>query len=199
MHFFILGAVTFVTSMATQASPIYGFVEVTDHRYLLHQDAETFEIQSANTEVSKTLGRLRTGDYLAFEGYISPAQRKAVIQSMDWVGLQRLLGFWKTRDKKLVEFSSFTTLKFHHGNPTEIFYRDRRPRSENDLISVSYRVAPSVGASWSLFIANQGNYKLGRMVFNDKEITISFFDSETGKITKTVTLQKVSNIKNAYR
>lgn len=199
MHSFILGAVTFVTSAAVQASPIFGFVEVIGHRYMLHQDAETFEIQSANNEVTKTLNRLRTGDYLAFEGYISPAQRKAVIQSMDWVGLQRLLGFWKTRDKKIIEVSSFTTMKFHQGNPTEIFYRERKPHYEGKGVNVSYRVAPSVGSSWSLFIANQGSYKLGRMLLSDKELTISFFDSETGKVTKTITLQKVSYTKNAYR
>ncbi len=184
--------------MAVHASPIYGFVEVTDHRYLLHQDAETFEIQSANSEVTKTLNRLRTGDYLAFEGYISPGQKKAVIQSMDWVGLQRLLGFWKTRDKKIIEVSSFTNMKFHQGNPTEIFYRDRKSRYENNGINVNYRVAPSVGTSWSLFISSQGKYKLGRMLLNDREITINLFDSETGKVTKTITLQKVSPTRNAY-
>lgn len=199
MFSLILGSVTFVTSIAAHASPIFGFVEVADHKYLLHQDAESFEIQSANNEVSATLNHLRTGDYLAFEGYISPAQRKAVIQSIDWVGLQRLLGFWKTSDRKLIEISSFTSMKFHQGNPTEVFFTGRRPRYETTSVNVSYRVAPSVGTSWSIFIANQGKYKLGRMLLDGKDMTINFFDSETGRVTKTVSLQKVPYIKNAYR
>jgi hypothetical protein len=198
MFSLVIGTVTFVTSMAVQASPIFGFVEITENRYLLHQEAETFEIQSTSLEVTNTLQRLRTGDYLAFEGYISPAQRKAIIQSIDWVGLQRLIGYWRTSDKKLVEFSSFTNMKFHQGNPNEIFI-DHRPRYEGNSLNVNYRVAPSVGTSWSFFLSNQGNVKVGKLVLFDRAMAISFFDNQTGRITKTVTLQKVPQLRNANR
>ncbi len=202
MFSIILGSVTLVTSMVSthiaNASPIFGYIQVTNEGILLRQEAgAVFEIQSANIDVSSGLARLRSGDFIAFEGYISPAQRKAVIQSIDWVGLQRLLGFWKTSDRKLVEFASFTALKFHQGKPTDVFYRPKKPRYNENVPTLSYRIAPSVGSTWSIFLSNQGSGKLGRLVLLDHTMTINFFDSETGRVIKTITLQKVPSIRNA--
>lgn len=196
----ILGSVTLVTSMMANASPIFGYIQIAEDGMHLRQETGTYEIQSANVDVSSGLARLRSGDFIAFEGQLSPGKKIAVIQSIDWVGLQRLLGYWRTSDRKLIEFASFTSLKFYSGNPTDVFYRPNRrtPRYESEVQTLSYRVAPSVGSSWSIFLSNQGQAKFGRLVLVDNSMTISFFDGNTGKITKTITLQKTVANRNAH-
>lgn len=178
---------------SAQASPIYGLLSVANDKLMLIQENQRFEIASASIDVDRDLARLSSGDFVALEGFYNISQKKIIVNSVDWVGLKKVLGHWKTADKKIIEFRDYTTLMLHNylrdGFPVK---HSVKPRTRDQSIEMNYRMAPGVGSSWTLFISDGKKLHMGRMNLAGANISIGFFDIETGKIIKTLKLSRQS-------
>lgn len=199
MRFIATNTLIVLASLNCWGAAIFGLVHVNERGLFLKHNSYLYQMQGATVDVSSDLSRLRTGDYVAFEGYIAPEHNKIFVQSVDWVGLGRILGNWKTGDGKVVSFDSFTLMSIRNHKPGEIFYNFQKSHLDSTTLKLSYRISPSVGSSWSLFLSdNKGNIKVGRILLLDKTLIISLYDAETGQISKTIQLSRQSFSSHAY-
>ncbi|MDZ4661896.1 MAG: hypothetical protein SGJ18_09805 [Pseudomonadota bacterium] len=176
------------------ASPIYGLLRAADEKFFIVQEKQIFEITSNSVEVDRDLARLSSGDFVALEGYFNVSQRKVFVNSVDWVGLKRILGSWKTSDKKVVEFQDFTVLMLHnYEHSTFPINQVNTSRNRTQPIPMSYRMAPGVGSSWTLFLSDGKKLHMGRVNLSGHNLAITFFNIDTGKIIKTLKLSRQSS------
>ena len=177
-----------------EASPIYGVLKVSDEKLYIVQEKQSFEITSASIEVDRDLARLSSGDYVALEGYYNVSHRRIFVNSVDWVGLKKILGFWTTADSRIVEFKDFTTLMLRNYERGAFPILQAHPtRVNTEVIQMDYRLAPGVGSSWTLFLSDGKKLHMGRMNLSGHNLSITFFNIETGKIIKTLKLLRKSS------
>lgn len=172
------------------ASPIYGLVQTINQRLYLRQNEDLYLIQAGSEDVANDLVRLSGGDFISFEGYFNPSKKAVRVQSIDWVGLKKLIGYWRSRENISLEFRDFTRLIVYDANVNDVFVRLYNKNLTRTTSLLNYRIAPGVGNTWSLFLSDEKIVKVGRLTVNGDTATINFFDSNTGKVIKTVLLQK---------
>lgn len=98
-----------------------------------------------------------------------------LLESVEFVGLRRLLGKWKSPDE-LVQFIDYNRMQFSIG-PKEL--------------RMSYALSPGVGDTWRIFVSAQDAVLLGSLEVRDETARIQIFDSETGSILKILPLTRV--------
>ncbi len=144
------------------------------------------EIQSTDFKTQTTLQNLQNGDLI--RATVSPSETPGVllVESIDFVGLNRLLGRWLTRPP----VSTQAIVDFHDFSNMTIFL----PGSETHF---QYAITPKNASSWRLFITDQSTVQLGELLIRDKTIEIHFFDPRTGQVQKRFFLEKIQSEQNS--
>lgn len=137
-----------------------------------------FTLNSPSTSTLIQIGRLEDGDLVSAGGVLDYTSRVALINSIEYVGLKKLLGRWYTSDR-IFEFSSFTDLHLYKPNPPNV-------------TNFRYSTAPSSGNDWTLFLSDTNNKRtvLATIRFSKTAATLKLIDSETGGIAETIRLTR---------
>lgn len=139
----------------------------------------TFQLRPSNPEVGEQLRRLENLDALRGTALISG--KSLILQSLDFVGLRRLMGDWKG-PSYLIQFHSFQELSLYTLNSSSALSRNR----------YKYALSPGgVNNQWKIFLTDENQVSLGTLtLLDEKQILITFYDSRSGEITRTVVLAK---------
>lgn len=160
--------------------------------YVAFQNGQTFFIDGKSQKVSparagtqsvqNSFQKLKNHDAISGQGkYINEV---LVIDSIEFVGLRRLLGVWQAPDA-VVNFTDFSTVSFFLPQPAAI------PETSATKVSFRYAVSPSLGSGWRVFFSSDDNVVLGLLTVNQTQAQIELFDPNTGDIGQTIQLEKV--------
>lgn len=105
---------------------------------------------------------LRTGDYIHFIGTQNPFSETIEIQSIEKVGLKRLLGVWLDGRGRLFDFSSFSQMSRYNPKKT----------SSRKWEHFEYEIHPNGVREWLLLLVNDSRVYAGKI----KEKSANVFD-----------------------
>jgi len=111
-------------------------------------------VKAGDTITRSALDKLMTNDYIICTGIYHGDQ--FYINSIQSVGIQRLLGKWISQVNDTYDFFSFSQLTL---TPNNNSLSDREPRS------FTYRITPSDNGQWSILFMNGHNVQVGNISY----------------------------------
>lgn len=148
----------------------------------------SYRIKGGSLEASQTLTRLQHGDQIFGLATVIETEKLVILEHVDYVGLQRMLGSWFTHDaNEIMSFRNHSELNVYAFTATE----QKNPPFVASEKQFRYTVAPSP-AGWVLFLSDDRKTIMGSLALRDTEATIRLFDSQTGEVTKILQLRKFS-------
>ena len=180
---FLLGIIlVLLTGSLTYAGSISGFI-------LVHQDQvslveistnQTYPVRITKVETLDSLKKMKNMDFIQGQGEI--INNEVLLDSIDFVGLQKLLGLWASNTNSFLDFKDFSKVVSY-----QAVFDMQLPRT-----SLHYSIAPSSGTDWKIFFTDSSAVLLASLVLVDQKATLKFYDLASGQITKTVELTRVS-------
>lgn len=195
----ILFVLTFVSSTwAVAVQPVVGTIERKGQDILLKSnDACSFyRIDSKSSDAQETLEKLATGDSLTASGLFDKETCVAVIESVDYVGLKRMLGNWISKEG-LISVHDFNTLSFYPETKSDLKLLQKKSSdfSITKPMQYKYSVTPSEGKVWVMFLSDAESTTFSTIQFNKDLAIMKLFDSDNGKVTKTLILTRRGTVK----
>ena len=189
----LLFVLTFAfTAMASASSALNGTV-VRKGQQVYLQGSGTCDLLLATTrnqDATAALQKLSDGDHVTATGTVDEASCTAAIENIDYVGLRRLLGKWYSKEG-LIEVHDFTRMSFYPVRDSII--------SANFAaitpVQYKYSVTPSEGKEWVLFLSDRMTTTFATIQFSKELAIMKLFDSDNGKITKVLILNKRGTLK----
>ncbi|MEZ0391003.1 MAG: hypothetical protein ACAH59_02230 [Pseudobdellovibrionaceae bacterium] len=175
----LLTSVFFVCSLA-RALNIRGFVYQDKNGYSLI-DPETLTsspILTKSRDVERELKKLANFDSLLGSGTFSEKEKSKALnlETIDFVALRRLLGFWKSADDSLVNFIDYQRVSF---------------TVKGSRVEYCYVMTPSNGKFWRILLTDQTSVVLGSVLVENDKAEIEIYDTDTGDTTQRFNLQRV--------
>ncbi|MFV8259238.1 hypothetical protein ACNQKP_15635 [Bdellovibrio bacteriovorus] len=179
---------------AHSARPISGTVERDASGVYLRADSSCvrYLIDTKSTDADISVRKLSTGDTLTASGVLDSSTCTAVIESVDYVGLRKMLGYWHSADG-LITVRDFNSLSFYPITLND--FQNGQSYSEVDPIVYRYSMTPSDGKDWVLFLSDSTSTTFATIRFNKSRATMKIYDSDTGNVTRTLYLNKWGNLK----
>lgn len=175
-------------------SQISGTIVKENSNYYLVAGGNCFRylIVPKNSDTAKTMVKLVTGDELKASGDLSGDTCEAKLSSIDFVGLQSLLGNWKT-DDGIYSIRNFNKLLFFPESGLQI----KNGQYHDIILPVTYHysIVPAHGKDWVVFLSDDQATQFATIRLNKNSATLKIFDSETGNIISQKHLSKWSSLK----
>lgn len=153
----------------------------------------------------KITTRLTTGDFVSIQAseVSSPQKNKTLnVISINYIGLNLLLGTWHDDDGVCYEFQNFTTLLIYNLNSTKDSSINSAKGSargacdtglnsnSSTVRKMNYFVNPDDN-DWFLLISDKSAQYVAELINkNDKTIQLNLFDEQTGAILSKVILRR---------
>ena len=189
--FFVL---TFCCSTwAIASNSVSGIIQRNGDAYYLRDEESgiVYQIESSSTEVADSLRKLSSGDLINGTGIVQYKSNRLILETIDYVGLRRMLGKWISNDG-LLQVKNFSEMKFYpHNSPTS-------PTPTGLVLSDSpitfrYSLTPADGKAWVLFLSDSSKTTFATIQINGANATLKTFDPDTGAVAKTLRLVKWGN------
>lgn len=166
-----------------------GYLKKTkDNTYLVVNRNSLVKIKNITPDVLAQLNNLKSGDLVSGFGNISESGRSVELSSIDFVGLQRLLGAWQTAEGDIVNFKTFTDVIF---NPKISLFS-----TLNKSSAYTYSLSPYNDSQWILYLTNDEGTFLCTLEIQNIHAIISVIDTVTNATMKTIELTKVFTTRN---
>jgi len=140
------------------------------------------------------LRQLHTNDFMAIQGTISADKKSVTIETVDRLGLQELLGAWRTDRWEVFEFKNYTHLElfipYTHDNGKSLTGATGFPSQTRSL---RYVVTPVGNTGFSIFLSDENDVRLGFLTIGYRRLVIEMTDSKTGQISERIQLVPVNN------
>jgi hypothetical protein len=182
---FLALMMTLVMSVSANAITISGTIRNDGDRspiYIATGSQTSFQAD-AKSDILALLHRLRTGDQITAQGSISSDGKKLVIDSVDRVGLQELLGAWRSSRWEIFEFRDFTSLNLYV--PTVV---DEGSASLVRTHSLKYVITPEQNDRYSIFMSDNMNVRMGFLEVTANKLTLTVTDPKTGQVSENISL-----------
>jgi hypothetical protein len=176
-----------LSALSAHAALYEGHVEKIKNRYYLTgtKDPKKYTLSGATPIVATYLNKLEAGDFVSIEGNRNGGSETLIVKSINYVGLQKVIGAWITEDMSdCYIFSSYTEFSIARriGNscidPNEDVY--------------NYFVSPS-SKKWILLISGQNDSYVGDIQISAlNRMEIKLYDSDNGSILRLLSLRKIA-------
>lgn len=196
MRFFVFVLSLLVSSAALSAQPILGTVgrDAAGFHLIVNKDQQCpkYTIETKSEEAISGVRKLSPGDNITASGILDSDSCHALIESIDYVGLKKLLGYWYSH-AGIFTIRDFNSLSFYPINTKNLengtLYRT------SDPINYRYSVTPSEGNEWVVFLSDRKSTTFATIQFVKQSAVMKLYDSDTGKITKILHLSKWGNLR----
>ncbi|MGZ3743846.1 MAG: hypothetical protein ACXVB1_14400 [Pseudobdellovibrionaceae bacterium] len=148
-----------------------------------------YQTHALNRNVEDNLKRFENGDFIIGSGVLDVVNKKINIESVDYVGLRRLLGSWRGTDGIMV-FKDFSTMSFTP-QLSDINENKIGNNITNYQKEFRYSMSPSDGNEWALFVSDDKGTSFATMEITKKSVIMKIYESESGKIVRTLTLGRL--------
>lgn len=179
---------TFFAQFAVASQAYSGFINKINSNYYFNaaNSTDSYQIVPLTQEVYKSLSRLSTGDAITGNGVLDLVHHSIALETVDFVGLRRLLGPWITEDG-VMTFRDFYNMTYRalNGRVTEFHYS----------------ISPSEGNEWMLFLSDSTHTILATLEFDSefglkpsnadkKHALMKIFESRSGRVLRTLKLER---------
>ncbi len=135
-----------------------------------------YKLKAQGAEVTATLSKLEEGDLISGFGQIDDNSKVASLQSLSFIGLKRLLGFWWT-SLGFAEIRTFSEMNFYSTIKT----------------SYQYSISPSTSPSWVIFLSDDQGVYYTSMDFQGASAEMKMYNPETGALIKTIDFTRINH------
>lgn len=146
-------------------------------------ETRVYRLVSSKSEVQRVLVRLNTDDAVVGSADIDSVKNVAQLQTLDFVGLRRIIGYWSgASNNSVVNFKNYSDMNVYsvgNGGGGRISKQFK------------YTLAPSNGNDWAFFLADASKTQVGLLDLRDQQATLRLFDPDTGEVTQVLRLQKL--------
>lgn len=142
------------------------------------EDKQIREILPSNVDVVNQLNKLDDRDFIVGTGEVRSG--KILLDSVDFVGLHRLLGVWMS-DSIMFNFRSFSLVNMSWGDEVNV----------GKTAQLNYSIAPTSFDSWQIFFSDVTQVQIATLTVDRQKARLDFYDKDTGEISKTYLLRKV--------
>lgn len=140
------------------------------------------------TVQEKLFGRLKVGDYMAFQAQKTTKKNYYSLTSVDYIGLQSLLSIWTGDDGLCYHFTHFSQLTVYLQDRFGSCTTGGFSKSTSFPKTFKYFITPNE-SSWDILVGDRDLYFSAEFEFeNDDEIFARIFDTDTGKVNSELTL-----------
>lgn len=152
--------------------------------YVVEENSKkNYTLYSADPEIREHINLLSQGDFI--EGVASSiAAPRIFVESIDFVGLKKILGTWKT-NKRVFDFKDFNLLSIWSFDFTNDFFSRKK--------NYTYSIIPGEGPDWQVFVADENQVVVGSLDFVDNIAILTIYDTKTGLSREVITLEKIKN------
>lgn len=184
-----------LSSAAFSAQQITGRIERIGFAAFLKSNiadgCNKYQIDVNSEEAAESIRKLSTGDVLTASGVIEKRACLVRIDSVDYVGLKDLLGYWYSKDgyMKVRDFTSVSVYSTVLAN-----LKKNEPIEKVAAIEYRYSITPTNGTEWVLFLSTQESTTFATIKLQKKSATIKIYDSENGSVVRTIYLSKWGNL-----
>ena len=137
-----------------------------------------------------SLRKLRDGNYITGSGTIRLSEKTVQLDTVHSVGLQELLGSWRSSRWEIFEFKDYTRLNLYLQTAEN---RDAIALARTH--SLNYVVVPEKEDRYSIFISdNSARLMAGTLHLNEKDrtATLTVYDDKTLKVSEKISLSPLS-------
>lgn len=184
--------VCFLSLSAGADGQVSGFIHRFGGEVLMTLNSTTgayYRLQSQDSDSLKTLAKLNPGDFVMMTGKISYAQGMVDVNTIDFVGLRQIIGFWSTRSRgRVMNFRSYSDLSIHD----MILQTNDDDGPKSSRKQMKYTVVPAEGKDWVMFLSDERETQMGYLNLSASEATIRLVHSSTGETTNVLQLQKIT-------
>jgi hypothetical protein len=195
-------------AQARTAEHIEGLIDVKYNQIMLRlsQLGKSYPIYCETHELMADLEKLSTGDLLVGTGELHADKQVVVLQSIDMVGLRRLLGTWRTVHSEVFEFKDFNRLHVYPSDfrktmtlkslSKDFLERPAIPDSFfTHLQKLNYTLAPDSNSQsrWSIFMADHQSVRIGSLMIHPTMVKLTVYDPDTGRIASEFDLARVTS------
>lgn len=146
-----------------------------------------YRMKSDRDETVKTLEKLNTGDFIMMTATIDTADGSVQVDTIDFVGLRRIIGFWATPNgNRLMNFKSYSELSIH-----DLIIQSNSDRQRAARRQMKYTVVPAQGQDWVMFLSDDHETQMGYLSLAGSLATLRLVHSRTGETTNVLQLQKI--------
>lgn len=182
----VIGWLSFGAS-ASQAEPIIG--KLRNHgperalELVLVKSSRIVTVE-ARPEIESYLRHLTTGDSISANGRVSNDGTRAFIESLDRVGMQELLGAWRSTSREIFEFQTYDKLNVYI--PT-VTYDGAVSLAQTR--SLKYVLTPEKDNRFSIFMTDQkGVVRLAFIRIENRKLEMTLTDFDTGQPKEKISL-----------
>jgi hypothetical protein len=149
---------------------------------------QTIKISSKDAGIANDIQKLRTGDYISGKGEYDASLQTVSLVTLEFVGLQKLLGRWENHESDIFDFKNFSRLDLYLAAPSEDPSLAIQPSRR-----LRYIVVPDSGSGWSILMVdsiagNAHSIEVGNLSLYRGKLQIDIFDAKTGQIKRTIHL-----------
>lgn len=145
-----------------------------------------FILSAMNKETITQISRLKSGDFISFEGYIDQENVILYVFSVNYVGLKDLIGNWVGDDEYCYKFKNFNTLS--------IFNKVDDKKCDFSVNFLAREFSYFINASdldWSVLLSDNDDSYLMDLTLNSKNSAeLSLYDSRSGDILRRIHIKR---------
>lgn len=160
-----------------------GFLVRQGNISILHEErsGRKMKVVATTLESQKALALLKKDDYIVGYGSVmSPSE--IGLETIDYVGLRQLLGFWIEPGQSIFNFESFK-----HVSVVNLSSNLERLLKKN----YDYVIAPGDENSWKIFLSDENSVKLARLILAKDVMSLELYDSDTGEVIQKLLLRRI--------
>lgn len=183
----VLIGILLTQSMSFGSSRFSGVIEKTTGGVFLRSvdeaTSQTYIAKYQQGDLRETFNKLSTGDFVIGSGNLNSDKRVLYVDSIESVGLQKILGRWKNKEN-ILEFKSFSELQVYSFSAIGSSGNGNLP---NEL---RYSIAPGKVDDWTIFMSNQDATVLGSLSLNSDVAVLKIYNPDNGEPMKVLRLNR---------
>lgn len=190
-NLFALVAIMLFAPMALAQEQVGGFLHRFGTDLLMTPNSNPgryYRLVATHDDTQNTLNRLEDGDFVMASGVVSADTGTVSVDSIDFVGLRRIIGLWNALNSKgLVNFRNYQEMNM---------YSLAGPNEGTNVSSTRkhfrYTVTPGSDRQWVMFMSDEKETQMGFLQIGDDQATLKLVNSQTGDVSSTLELRKLA-------
>ena len=176
-----------------------GYIEKTDQTYYIVKNSVKLELQFSDASMGKVLQKLTNKDYISVDANLIPIDdtrknnRSILVSSINYVGLNEMIGFWKDKAGLCYYFIGFTTIKvFIPSLQLQCHPRSIPEINRSPVVNYNYFINPD-DDTWTMLISNEKSQYLAELSsISSTKKNLILYNAEDGKKLSEVRLYKTT-------
>ena len=176
-----------------------GYIEKSNQTYYVIKNNTKLELQFSDANMGKVLQKLTNKDYISVDANLLPFEegkknnRALLVSSINYVGLNEMIGFWKDKNGLCYYFVGFTTIKVFIPSPQVKCHPRSIPEiNRMTVASYNYFINPDDDA-WTMLISNEKVQYLAELTsISSTKKNLVMYNAEDGKKLPEVHLYKAA-------